>query len=270
MQKNIELKDIQRIEMEMLNEIKSICKKLKINYYLAGGTLLGAVRHKGFIPWDDDTDIVLKREDYIKLENYFKEKNNNYKHYKLLSLDLQSDYYYPMMKLVDTNTYMKENGVKEIENFGIYLDIFPVDNAPNNKLLCKLFLKRLSLLDKMSYMAYSNELKTSKKILKVLKICWFKYSKFLGAKKIGIKINKLSMKYNNKKSKFIGYLSRGEWKELIPAEEFEYIEWYKFGKEKHSSFKNKDAYLIPLYGDYMKLPPKEKQVTHHDYIAYFK
>lgn len=270
MKKNIDLKEIQNIEISMLKELKSICKKLNINYYLCGGTLLGAVRHKGFIPWDDDIDVLMKREDYEKLENYFKENNNSYKHYKLLSLNLCDDYYYTMMKLIDMNTFMQETGVKSIKNFGVYLDIFPLDGFPDNKFVGKIHLKKLNILKKMNYMAYTDKLETNLKLLRPLKWLIFKFSKILGARRIALKAEKIAKKYKIDNSNIIAYTAIGEKRELLPKKIYEEISWYEFNGEKHSSIKNYDAYLSSMYGDYMKLPPKDKQVTHHKYIAYYK
>lgn len=270
MKKNLGLKDMQTIEFDMLKEIKRICKKLNITYYLCGGTLLGAVRHKGFIPWDDDIDVLFKREDYEKLEEYFKKHNNQVNNYKLLSLNLTDDYYYPMMKLVDTNTYMCETDTQEIKSLGVYLDIFPLDGYPNNKMVGKFHLKRLNFLKKSHYMAYTSTFSTGRKLLKPIKYLWFKWATLRGARNLAFKTEKLAKKYKRKDCLVWANTSIGDKKELLPKEVFETLDEYEFNGEKFTSMKNYDAYLSSMYGDYMKLPPKDKQITHHHYIAYYK
>lgn len=270
MKKDIKLKDMQKIEIELLKEIKKICKKLNIKYYLCGGTLLGAVRHKGFIPWDDDIDIYLMRDDYEKLEQYFIDNDGMHKDYRLFSMKLNDDYYYPMMKLIDTKTYMRELDTTEIKDMGVYLDIFPLDGCPNNTFLRKIFLKRMSLLKKTAYMAYYDKFETGTKLLKPIKFIWFKLSKLIGSRRVALYMEKLAKKYNPSKSDYVGNVLSGESKEIIPSSVYTESALYEFEGEKHPGVKNYDIYLTAMYGDYMTLPPKEKQVTHHKYIAYYK
>ena len=270
MKKSIKLKDMQKIEIDMLSEIKKICKKLKINYYLCGGTLLGAVRHKGFIPWDDDIDVCMLREDYEKFEQFFIDNDGLLGNYRLLSLKLENDYYYPMMKLVDTRTYMKELDTSDIKNMGVYLDIFPIDGCPNNLLLRKIFFKRMSLLYKSLYMSYYDFFETGTKLLKPIKFIWFKLSKIIGSRKIANHIEKVAKKYNPKKYDLVGTVTSGTTRDIMDSKIYQKTALYDFEGVKHMGVKDYDTYLTSMYGDYMTLPPKEKQVTHHKYIAHYK
>lgn len=270
MKKNIGLKEMQEIEKHLLKEIREVCEKLHLKYYLCGGTLLGAVRHKGFIPWDDDIDIYMMREDYEKLENYFISINGVYKKSRLLSMKLEDDYYYPMMKLVDTTTYMKESDTKNIKNMGVYIDIFPLDGTPNNQKLRKIYMKRINLLKKTAYMAYYDKFETNTRLLKPIKYMWFKVSKLFGPVRIAKHMEKIVKKHQVEHSKYIGNVLSGEIKELVPAALYKEDQLYDFEGEKYNGVKDYDAYLTAMYGNYMKLPSKEKQVTHHRYIAYYK
>lgn len=270
MKKNIGLKEMQEIEKHLLKEIREVCEKLHLKYYLCGGTLLGAVRHKGFIPWDDDIDIYMMREDYEKLENYFISINGLYKNSRLLSMKLEDDYYYPMMKLVDTKTYMKELDTVDIKNMGVYIDIFPLDGSPNNRVWRKIYMKRINLLKKTAYMAYYNKFETNTRLLKPIKYVWFKMSKLFGPIRIAKHMEKIVQKYSPYHSEYIGNVVSGEVNALTPASLYKEEQLYDFEGEKYTGVKNYDTYLTTMYGDYMKLPPKEKRVTHHHYIAYYK
>jgi lipopolysaccharide cholinephosphotransferase len=174
------------------------------------------------------------------------------------------------MKLVDTDTFMKEEDTKEIKDLGVYLDIFPIDGYPNNKLIGKLHLKKLSFLKKSHYMAYTSTFSTSHKLLKPIKYLWFKCSSKIGARKLAFKTEKLAKKYKRSNCLIWANTSIGDPKELMPKAVFERIDNYKFNNENFTSMKNYDYYLTSMYGDYMKLPPKNQQVTHHHYIAYYK
>lgn len=123
--KEINTVELKRIELDILKYIKTQCEKYNLRYYLAYGTLLGAVRHKGFIPWDDDIDIHMPREDYDKLIEL--EYNNPDSKYKLLSPKYNKDYYYSFAKMVDNETILEETGLKQIKELGVYVDIFPLD-----------------------------------------------------------------------------------------------------------------------------------------------
>ena len=119
----LNLEEIQKIELDILIYLDKICKENNIKYYLSSGTLLGAIKYKGFIPWDDDIDVVLFRSDYLKLIDVL---GKNDEKYKILSIYNTEDYYYPFAKLVDTRTVLIENS-KKIKDMGVYIDIFPID-----------------------------------------------------------------------------------------------------------------------------------------------
>ncbi len=115
----------------MLQEIDKICRHYHIRYYLAGGTLLGAVRHQGFIPWDDDIDIAMPREDYEQFIKIMSHKKHPI--YKLLAIECTKGYPYTFAKVVDTRTRLVEEIGKDLHQMGVFIDIFPIDGMGNQK-----------------------------------------------------------------------------------------------------------------------------------------
>ena len=125
-----ELRKLQRIELEMLIEVDRICQKHNIQYSLDGGTLLGAVRHKGFIPWDDDIDIGMKREDYTIFTQQFNHGDN--KRYSFHCLENDKNYLYPMGKVLDNATVLYEPNKEYGYQIAVYIDVFVYDHIPSD------------------------------------------------------------------------------------------------------------------------------------------
>ena len=136
---NKTLKKLHEVGLEILLEIDRVCKKYDIPYFLCGGTLLGSIRHKGFIPWDDDIDIGMLRNDYEKFEEcYIKEHS---KKYYLHSIKTDEDYWLSFIKIQKNNTTINEKFIEKLDTHkGIFVDIFPFDKVPD-----KGFTKRLKL-----------------------------------------------------------------------------------------------------------------------------
>ena len=125
---NKKLRKVQMVEVEILDEIDRICKKNNIKYFLVGGTLLGAVRHGGFIPWDDDIDLGMLREDYEKFIDICINSDELDKKYFMHSDETDSDYWLPFIKIRKNNTTFDEKVIKNCDTHkGIYVDIFPMD-----------------------------------------------------------------------------------------------------------------------------------------------
>jgi len=119
---NIEdIEEIQKVDLEILRFFDNVCRENNLTYFLSGGTLLGAIRHKGFIPWDDDVDLVMPRKDFEKLIEILDKSDSNY---KLFIPGCSEDYFYTFGKLVDTRTVLDEFDYCPIKGMGLYIDIF--------------------------------------------------------------------------------------------------------------------------------------------------
>ena len=259
--KNERLREIQMIELDILKEIDRICHENKIKYFLIEGSLLGAVRHNGFIPWDDDLDIGMLRNDYDK---FLKIAEENLKiGYKLCCYENIKNYHLPFSKIVSLNNrgFKNKEAILSKNYNGPFVDIFPLDTSSIGlgKYQINKFNKirkyRDILLIKVRY-----KIKFSWK-----RLLYFIESPFYSNKKLHEKINKLSTKDNKKNKKYvINYSSSyGVKKEIFPSCCFEEGISIKFEDMIVTIPKNYNYVLTRIYGDYMQLPPENKRISRH-------
>lgn len=256
--------EIKDIELGVMDYIHNLCQKENINYSLAYGTLLGAVRHKGYIPWDDDVDISLKREEYNKL--YQAVLRDNDPIYKVVSWENDSRYPYPFYRVYDARTVYENNYIENDIDLGICVDVFPFDYyADVNKEMVKLdTYRRLSV-----YTLYGIHSKNAglKNIIRYLLVLVFRLTRVRTWNK---KMNDLSMQAKDNDS--IDYLMENK----KTSTKFEKT---LLDKVIDSPFEDR-IYKIPeashqilsaIYGnDFMEIPPVEKRVKHDDFVAYIK
>ncbi|BDY13445.1 LicD family protein [Hydrogenimonas cancrithermarum] len=254
------LKDAQAVMFDLLKEIDRICKKHDIKYWLDGGTLLGAVRHQGFIPWDDDIDIAMMREDYTRFmevapkelpENMFLQtKETDPGYFNLVA----------RMKVRDKNSLILEDfeSGDEPYHLGLFVDIFPYDHLPSEKSKRK-FYKYLS-----KKIIKFQKFKLEKKgLFKDGNVIYFLLGPFFSYTFLENTLQRMIEKTNRENSEVIGFgldcvLTRVyDKKEFFPLDDLPFVE---------GDFpvpKNWDYYLRTTYGDYMQLPPEEEQRPRH-------
>jgi len=260
------LKQLQTTEIEILNEVVRICDKYKINYFLLYGTLLGAVRHFGFIPWDDDIDIAMPRKDYnLFIEKAKKELKGKY---KLDYIKNNDNYYLTFLKVRNTKTIYDEANLKNYQgNKGIWIDIFPLDYAEEIDFKVKLKNKIVNTLSKvLSYKSIN--LKKNNFLFNF----FIKVVKIIPNKTIISFINKLLNNELVTAKYLISYcdfdcleMNTYLTKDIFPLKKL------KFGKNKYNVPSNYDSILKTMYGnDYMELPPLEKRVTHNPLYIKFE
>jgi len=262
MKKEIEVEELKQIQLNILKFVDEFCKDNNLRYFLAYGTLLGAVRHKGYIPWDDDIDILMFREDYEKFITTFMDAN-----YKVFATELNPKYPYPFAKVGDTRTYFEEE-IKDVIDTGVNIDIFPLDYLPEDKVknitkrrnfLQKIWIaKRLPRLKRRGFVK-NTVLAVSQLLLSVFSIRF-----------IVKQLEKNAKKYNLRKSSICGNIAYGYDPDIYPSADFEESVCLTFENTAFPCPQNYDNVLKIMFGDYMKLPPKEKQVSHHHFIAYWK
>ena len=197
------LNTIHKIQLELALEVKRVCNKYNIKYFLIAGTLLGAIRHKGFIPWDDDMDIGMLREDYEKfLKAWEKETSSKY---FLQTWQTETQYALPFAKLRLNGTQYIEQNIAHLNlHSGIFIDIFPFDNTPDNELLkvihnIKTSLLKRMLLVKLDYKFYGR----SNKVKQCIYTCLALLVRLQDRNKLREKLLREIIKYNNKDSEYI-------------------------------------------------------------------
>ena len=253
--------------VDILTAIDCLCKANNIKYSIAYGTLLGAIRHKGFIPWDDDIDICLFREDYDKLMKILK-KQEDYSWLHVLD-GLDSDgYYYPFAKAVDNRTIAKQNDNKT--EHGIWVDIFPLDAIPADDNVSTKYLRK-NLLLRNTILSMVTDFSVLRNVDKLLpKLFLNVIARIIGKRKIFEYTLKYNKKYEGQNSGFVGCLSTpyAMKEKLEKAKLNEFCE-VEFEGVRFQAFKEWDYYLSKYYGSYMQLPPEEKR-KNHSVIAWWQ
>ena len=267
MNENLNIREIQQEEKKILDNVVKILNNNNLRYFLCGGTLLGAVRHKGFIPWDDDIDIAMPRPDYDKLQQLLiKNKIECPNKLSFHSLSLKN-LNFPFIKVynhcIEIYDYRYEDRFEKY----LWIDIFPIDGFPeSNKECIKWFKKRNKYKKMLGYRKMSNKFifENKKNLLKNITKFVFKYiCKIIPENFFAKKIDKLSKKYPYDSSRYAGCFSWGYGpQEKMEKKEFEEYIDVEFEESIYKSIKNYDLYLTNLYGDYMTLPPEDKRVTH--------
>lgn len=273
--KEMTTKEVQQMSLDILQDFHDFCVKNNLHYSLSGGTLLGAIRHNGFIPWDDDIDVQMPRPDYDRLiRTYTSEKG-----YKVYSRELfgfdKKKMAYTHARICDTQKTYVDTGIRPwiSEQVGVWIDILPCDGISSNPQEAKKHLQQIDSLARhaywmgVQYSAWSTIIKGKNLKEKV---------KF-GLKKIaslGVKENvfdtlfRYRHKYNYATSEFFFATTHYGMKEWQPKKNLEGFILHKFEDHEFYIMSGWDENLKSLYGDYMKLPP-ENQRESHDFNRYY-
>ena len=257
------LRKVQMKELEILLEVKRICEKHHIRYSLYGGTLLGAVRHKGFIPWDDDIDIAMLRKDYEKFLQVAPEEISD--RYYVESSRSNPDYVYSFCKVKANDTvYMEECTSKLNVHQGIWIDIFPLDDIPeiSYEVMDKRNIRWRRWQTAVDYNAGITTL------TKVTSAIYFKILGILFRHKLVYQIERIMKEANSECGRFVVHYGcdYGYRKTLFPMKDFQDLIELEFEGYRFFAVREYHKMLTQMYGDYMQLPPAEKQVSHHGII----
>lgn len=262
-----------KVMLNIMTQFARICEEKGFEYFIDAGTLLGAVRHKGYIPWDDDVDVNMPREDFNRFISLIKGTDGYITEH--LRVEMPEDTIYPFVKISDDRTILVEFPSKYPMEVGVYIDLFTKDGILDDSLGTKLICKASELLglmqwfNKFSCNAWKNNGNVAKKIVAAigrrciknpnLPVCWQ---------------NKLicwnQRRHPIEKCKYVTTLTNGEFHKRAPKECFSDFIMMDFEGGKFRAPVGYDKYLRCLYsGDYMQLPPEDKRV-HHNTIVYWK
>lgn len=262
----LNVEDLKKIELNILLDVAAFCDNHGIRYTLQYGTLLGAVRHKGFIPWDDDIDIGMPRDDYERFIREYKSER-----YKLLEQSIDKAYPYAFGKVIDINTVIYEPAQYDYP-MGLYIDILPIDGLPMDE---KKRVKHLKRANRLAHMA-------------IIKLISPDFPSNMKQKilRVGAKTLMLPISYRRIVSWQVAHAKKFEFDTSDYVSVLTVRHVSSLGMQKRSYYTNLtevefegqlfkapeayDDYLTAIFKDYMKLPPEEKRVSNHMFEAYIK
>lgn len=259
-----QVEQLQQIGLSMLKDFHKICVEHNIKYSLVFGTMLGAIRHKGFIPWDDDIDVIIFRKDYEKLKVAVAEMSDKY---YILDNKLDKQYNLPFSKFIKKNTLLVEAATEKKINRGCFIDIFLVDNAPKNMITLRkklyVMFNRLASLEcdfkfpseTINQIAKNNA--EVKKYIRTRRFLGFFASVF--PVRFWHKCSKLMLKGKKNKDK---YVISGDVFRLIDKQYFDDLSLYQFEDGEFYGTTDYDSFLESIYKNYMQLPPENKRERH--------
>ena len=262
------LDEVKRVQLEVLDAVMSFCKANGINCWLNGGTLLGAVRHKGYIPWDDDIDLGMLRPDFDRFIATFNDDNPRY---KLICCENDPNTLFHYGKVIDTSTYLYEVTEKS-EKLGVNIDIFICDNAPDNKTEQTRMFRKRDLYNVCNlgrrFPVFTKPLRGG--LLRSLAVYAFRaVLRVFPRQYFTKKLDENAKSYTGHDTGLVGNFT-GIQRTVCKRSLFEKVTELEFEGKMYPAPIGWDEWLTGLYGDYMTPPPPEARTSSHHYKAYWK
>lgn len=275
--RELSLQEIQQASLKILIEVDDICKRLGLKYFLMYGTLIGAIRHKGFIPWDDDLDIGMHRSDFSKLMSFFESEYTG--NLKMCFRANTKGYAYGIPRICNskykyvstTKTYKYKNEEFKDNGMGVFIDVYPIDNYGSTQNEAEIIQRRCR---KANYLyAIYNDYKMTRKLYYVpIKAMISLYLHLKKGNNWGQRIDQevidIVRKFTSDDDKYIGVVTWSDVCKLYERKWFDKQIMVKFEGHLFPVPANYHEVLSVSYGDYMVLPPEESRVPHHDYKIY--
>ena len=263
-----------KVQLDMLDSLASFCDKNGLRYFLSGGTLLGAIRHRGFIPWDDDIDVNMPRPDCEKLMELTKGVLDGY---ILAGPDMDGfsmgcEFY----RLYNFNTVVENYSGGATKKWPIYhpifIDVFPIEGLPDSDSATKRHYTKLVALRKMQRSSGLEHMVAKNMAAHVFHVLSRIPARMVGYRRWSQLVQRVAQKYSFDLCNYVGVMTAPVHTTEERVKKSDYLEVIDVifeGKHYHAP-KNYDTYLTQLYGDYMQMPPKEKQKSHHDFHMYWR
>lgn len=252
------IEEYKNVVLQVMVKLDKFCREHELRYMLAYGSLLGAVRHGGFIPWDDDMDILMPREDYDKLRELLRDNDLGL---RFLDIETCPETIYSFGKVCDANTELWEDNFQTVPGMGAYVDIFPLDHLPadaaSREKQRKYLRQLVRLIEHSSRVGYT---KTNSPVTNLKRALAFYLTRCLNTQKLIRKLYRESVRYNDRDTGWQGLVwGTDEYR----TEELEPYGTILFDGHAFMAPADPDAVLRRQYGDYMQLPPEEERVYKH-------
>jgi lipopolysaccharide cholinephosphotransferase len=262
MRRITDINELRNIQMGILDDVHRFCQEQGLTYSLSSGTLIGAVRHQGYIPWDDDIDIYMPRNDY---EVFVKTYQSATGYHRVINPAAEPHYYYTFAKVVDQRTRMVEDEVEGYE-IGVFIDVFPIDYVSDDAKERERIFRKKYLLYKIRRckLSQSNPLRVNGALPLRSRVGYLCYKYWpMTVAQLNRKIRRLIVR-DNPTHHLCNMTEAGPRKDAaFPADDFAATVEMLFEGKKYMVMEGYDEYLTQTYGDYMTLPPEDQRVTHH-------
>lgn len=267
MDRFLTLNEIHKEQASLIEKFDEVCRMAGVNYFAFYGTLIGAIRHKGFIPWDDDVDVCMLADDFKKFLKYCETNADKLLPLKLFDSSNTLDYPFNIPRFCDTRYSMETDGYDDA-GMGLFIDIYPLSGIGNSILQAKkYFVKRKRVYAKGYCYAIMDKFETNiqapikRLVIKNL----YRLAKIIGRNYFRKRFNKLGQKYALSNSKYVSVLIWDRSFFVYEKEWFSEFEYAKFEDIKIKIPREYDKILTEIYGDYMKLPPEGQRQPTHSY-----
>lgn len=262
--KELSLEELQQVYLELLREFDRICRDNHLRYDLCGGSMLGAVRHEGFIPWDNDIDVSMPRPDYQKLLKLAYHRKLDLPEGRQIIMYQDGTFPRHFARYIRHDVLRVPEMEDETDNPCIGIDIFTVDGYPSDDRAMKLHCFAIRQLRRFLLTSVERKGTSRKgKLAAAVKDLYRPLLKAIGPYRLAYALDRLCRKVDYRTSEYVGiangmYGTKERWKkaDMLPQRLF------RFGDGEFPGYVNYDIYLTNLYGDYMQLPPEEKRVAH--------